>query len=97
MLYIGWVAAAFLSGVLLMSGLNARARNRQSLHERFDDLGTTLGRSYAAILAAVRAQPLEMRRDEDGRTVRVWREGGYSIALLFDAYDSCLGVLEEID
>ena len=36
-----------------------------------------------------------VERLPDGRTLRVWVDGGYSIALLFDAGEVCLGVQDE--
>ena len=42
-----------------------------------------------------KVKPQRMERLPDGRTLRVWVDGGYSIALLFDAGEVCLGVQDE--
>ena len=95
MLYIGWILAAFLMGVALTLGAVLWRRKRLSLHERFDGLGLTLGKDYARIASAVGAAPQVTQRRPDGSTLRTWREGSYTITLLFDSQDYCLGVMEE--
>ena len=97
MLYLGWIIAAFLAGVLLTLAVTLRLQRRRTLRQRFDGLGMTAGRDYAEIAAAVRAAPQETRAQADGQTLRTRREGAYAISLLFDRFDNCLGVMEEHD
>ena len=53
------------------------------------------GVSGAQVLGLAKVKPHRMERLPDGRTLRVWVDGGYSIALLFDAGEVCLGVQDE--
>ena len=95
MLYLGWIVAAFLSGAALALAYTVRRQNKVTLRERFDGLGVTQGKSYAAIAAAVKSVPRVTRPCPDGQTLRTWQEGNYTISLLFDSQDFCLGVMEE--
>ena len=95
MLYLGWIVAAFLAGVLLTLAATALRRGRRTLRMRFDGLGLTLGRDYAEIAAAVQTAPRKVEKRDNGDTLRTWQEGSYTISLLFDGQDYCLGVTEE--
>ena len=89
--YLGWIIAAFLTGLLLAGWLQ---RRRPSLQQRTERMGVFAGRGYAEILRSMDTPHVEERLT-DGRTVRTWRSDGYSITLLFDARDVCLGVKDE--
>ena len=87
-LYLGWITAAFLAGVLLM------LRRKPTLQQRVNQMGVFAGRTYTEILRTMDAPQTETRQ-ADGRTLRTWRNRDYSISLLFDGLDMCLGVEEE--
>ena len=87
-IYLGWIAAAFLAGVLLM------LRRKPTLQQRVNQMGVFAGRTYAEILQTMDAPQTETRQT-DGRTLRTWRNQDYSISLLFDGRDMCLGVEDE--
>lgn len=92
MLYLGWIVAAFLGGGIAAT---AYLTQRRTLRERFAALGSTVGLKYAQIAAEVKASPRSTVRERNGRTLREWAEGNYSISLLFDQNDICLGVMDE--
>lgn len=94
MLYLGWIVAAFLAGGIVSYALLHR-QCAKSLQARLADVDGFSGRSYAQVLGLAKAKPQRMERLPDGRTLRVWVDGGYSIALLFDAGEVCLGVQDE--
>ena len=87
-LYLGWIVAAFLAGVLLTQ------RRKPSLQQRVTRIGVFAGRTYAEILDTMDAPQAEVWHT-DGRIVRTWRNCDYSISLLFDGRDMCLGVKSE--
>lgn len=89
--YLGWIIAAFLAGLLLAGWLQRRG---STLQQRAERLGVFAGRGYTEILRAMNTPHAEERL-KDGRAVRTWRGDGYSISLLFDARDVCLGVKDE--
>ena len=91
LVYLGWIVAAFLAGMLLMLFLQ---RRKPSLQQRVMQMGVFAGRSYAEILMAMDA-PQTAVQQTDGRTLRTWRNSDYSISLLFDGQDVCLGVEDE--
>ena len=95
MLYLGWIVTAFLAGVIISLALMAWREKRTTLRERFEGLGLTLGKGYAEITAAVKVSPRMMEVRPDGQVLRTWQEGDYTISLLFDSQDFCLGVTEE--
>ena len=95
MLYLGWIVAAFLAGGIAAAALMAWRERRATLRERFEGLGMTLGKGYAEIMAAVKVSPRMTQARPDGQVLRTWQEGDYSISLLFDSQDFCLGVMEE--
>lgn len=97
MLYLGWIVAAFLFGVLLTAGAAVYVTRRRTLRERFSSLGLTVGKDYAEIIDAVKSPPWMVETHADGKTLRTWRKGNYSISLLFDKQDYCLGVMDERD
>ena len=84
--------AAFLGGFLL--ALRQR-RKRPSLRDNFARVERFNGRSYREILAIAGVRPDSIIQQADGRSIRVWKEFGYSISLGFDESDVCLGVMDE--
>lgn len=94
MLYLGWILAAFLSGALL-AGLLLTRRKRQSVRSGLSAIDTFMGKSYAQVLAIARTTPQATDRTANGQVLRTWFDGDYSISLLFDAQDICLGVQDE--
>ncbi len=94
MLYLGWILAAFLSGALL-AGLLLTRRKQQSVRQSFSEIDTFMGKSYAQVLAIARTTPLATDHIANGQVLRTWFDGDYSISLLFDAQDICLGVQDE--
>ena len=91
-LYIGWIIAAFLAGLLLGKWPK---KQKMKLKERFDRLNICKGMSYVEILQHVEAAPRITDRNANGVTERTWVEERYSITLTFDHQDICLGVREE--
>lgn len=89
-LYIGWIIAAFLAGLLL-----GKWKQKMKLQERFDRLNICMGMSYVEILQRVETAPRITDRNADGVTERAWADEGYSITLTFDQQDICLGMQEE--
>ena len=92
-LYIGWIIAAFLAGLLLGKWPN---KQKMKLQERFDRLNICKGKSYVEILQHVEAAPRITDRNANGDTERTWAEEQYSITLTFDRQDICLGVQDEV-
>ena len=92
MLYLGWIVAAFLAGVVLTALYFTR---RKTLREKFSAMGSLVGRDYPQIAAEVKASPQNTVREANGQTLRSWMEGYYFVSLLFDQNDVCLGVMEE--
>ena len=88
-IYLGWIIAAFLAGLLL--GKRPK-KQKMKLQERFDRLNICKGMSYVEILQRVQAAPRITDRNADGMTERTWVDKGYSIKLTFDRQDICLGV-----
>ena len=91
LVYLGWIAAAFMAGILFAGWIKSR---RPSLQTRVEKAGYFRGKSYKEILREMNA-PQTVIQQTDGRTLRTWQEDGYSISLLFDAQDLCLGVESE--
>lgn len=52
-------------------------------------------RSYREILAIAGAKPGIVIRQADGCTAKIWCELGYSISLVLDEKDVCIGVMDE--
>jgi len=92
-LYVGWIIAAFLAGLLLGKWPK---KQKMKLQERFDKLNICKGMSYVEILHHVQAAPRITNRNADGITKRTWADEGYSITLTFDRQDICLGVQDEM-
>ena len=92
-LYIGWIIAAFLAGLLFGKWTK---KQKMKLQERFDKLNICKGMSYVEILQRVQAAPRITDRNADGITERTWADEGYSITLTFDHQDICLGVQDEM-
>ena len=91
-LYIGWIIAAFLAGLLLGKWPK---KQKMKLQERFDRLNICKGMSYVEILQHVQAAPRITDRNANGVTERTWADDGYCIKLTFDQQDICLGVTDE--
>lgn len=91
-LYLGWIVAAFLAGLLLGKWTK---KQKMRLQVRFDKLNICKGMSYVEILQHVEAAPRITDRNANGDTERTWVDEGYSITLTFDHQDICLGVQEE--
>lgn len=91
LVYLGWIAAAFLAGMLFAEWLK---RRRPSLQARVKRAAVFRGKTYQEVLSEMSAPQSTIQRT-DGRTLRTWQEDGYSISLLFDAGDLCLGVESE--
>ena len=91
-LYLGWIIAAFLAGLLLGKWPK---KQKMKLQERFDRLNICKGMRYLEILQHVEAAPRMTDRNADGVTERMWVDEGYSIKLTFDQHDICLGVQDE--
>ena len=92
-IYLGWIIAAFLAGLLLGKWPK---KQKIKLQERFDKLNICKGMSYVDILQHVQAAPRITDRNANGDTERTWVEERYSITLAFDRQDICLGVQEEV-
>lgn len=91
LVYLGWIAAAFMAGILYAGWMKGR---RPSLQMRVEKTGYFRGKSYKEILREMNA-PQTIIQQTNGRTLRTWQEDGCSITLLFDAQDLCLGVESE--
>ena len=91
LIYLGWIAAAFLGGILFTLWLKAR---RPSLRQRVKDAAVFRGKTYQEIKREIDA-PQTIIQQTDGHILRTWQEDGYIISLLFDAKDMCLGVEDE--
>ena len=92
MLYLGWIAAAFLTGVVLML---LRKGHRPTLRQRSDTVGAFRCMRYEEVMERLERAPQRTVERADGQTLRRWQEDEYSITLLFDGSGVCLGVEEE--
>ena len=92
MLYLGWIAAAFLTGVVLML---LRKGHRPTLRQRSDTVGAFRGMRYEEVMERLERAPQRTVERANGQTLRQWQEDEYSITLLFDGSGVCLGVEEE--
>ena len=91
LIYLGWIAAAFLAGILFAGWIR---RRKPSLQARAKKAAVFRGKTYREILSEM-DEPQTTIRQTDGCTLRTWREDGYGISLLFDPQDMCLGVEDE--
>ena len=91
LIYLGWIAAAFLAGILFAEWMK---RCRPSLQARAKKAAVFRGKTYQEITSEIGAAQTIIQQT-DGHTLRTWQEDGYSISLLFDAGDLCLGVEDE--
>lgn len=89
--YLGWIAAAFMAGILFAGWMKNR---KPSLRARAEKAGYFRGKSYNEILREMNAPQIIIQLT-DGRTLCTWQEDGYRISLLFDVRDLCLGVESE--
>ena len=91
LIYLGWIAAAFLAGILFTLWLK---NHKPSLRRRVADAAVFRGKTYQEIKREIDG-PQTIIQQKDGHTLRTWQEDGYSISLMFDAQDMCLGVQDE--
>ena len=91
LIYLGWIVAAFLAGILFAGWMRWR---RPSLQERVKKAVVFRGKTYQEIVGEIGAAQAIVQQT-DGHTLRTWQEEGYSITLLFDAGEMCLGVEDE--
>ena len=91
LVYLGWIVAAFMGGILFAGLMKSR---KPSLQARVEKAGYFRGKSYKEILREMNT-PQTVIRQTDGLSLRTWQENGYSISLLFDTQDMCLGVESE--
>ena len=68
---------------------------KQTLHQRFDAVDDFRGLSYAAVINRIGLRAGATLFKNDGSSARIWSDDTYSIMLLFDRDDICLGVQEE--
>ena len=82
----------------LFNGLKS-ALGRLSMHspiqKRFAEVEDFRGLEYEYIVAEVGTRANDTQLRDDGQTARTWKEGNYSITLLFNGAGICLGVEEE--
>lgn len=71
------------------------ASKKQTLHQRFDAVDDFRGLSYAAVINRIGLRAGATLFKNDGSSARIWSDDTYSIMLLFDRDDICLGVQEE--
>ncbi|NLO85288.1 MAG: hypothetical protein GX096_07660 [Clostridiales bacterium] len=90
--YLGWIPAALLVGMLLLRWLG---KKRSKLQVRFNAINSLCDKSYTEIITIVKASSQLLEHRANGDMLRTWSEGDYSISLLFDSDDRCLGVEEE--
>ncbi len=91
LIYLGWIAAAFLLGFLFSGWIKNR---KPSLQKKVEKAAYFRSKSYREIMREIGSAQTAIRQ-RDGCTLRTWSEKGYSISLLFDARDLCLGVEDE--
>ena len=91
LIYLGWIVAAFLSGILFSEWMK---RRKPSLQSKAKKAAVFRGKTYQEVLCEIDT-PQKSVRQPDGRTLCTWQEDGYSISLLFDSQDVCLGVEDE--
>lgn len=92
MLYLGWIAAAFLTGIVLML---LRTGHRPTLRQRSEAVGAFRGMRYDEVVERLERAPQCTLERPDGQTLRRWEEDEYSITLLFEESGVCLGVEDE--
>ena len=73
------------------------AYRKQKLHDRFYAIDDFRGWSYAAVINRIGLRATASQFRSDGTAARTWSDGRYSITLLFDRSDICLGVEAEIN
>ncbi len=91
LIYLGWVVAAFLAGILLASWVRSY---RLPLRTRVRRAAVFRGKTCQEVLDEMNSPQVTIRL-ANGNVLRTWCENGYSISLLFDAQDVCLGVESE--
>ena len=92
MLYLGWIAAAFFSGIIIML---LRTGRRPTLRERTEAIGAFRGMRYDEVIERLERAPQRTEQRMNGQILRKWQEKRYAISLLFDSAGVCLGVEEE--
>ena len=91
LIYLGWIVAAFLAGVLYAGWIKRRKPSLQALVRK---AAVFRGKTYQEVLVEMSA-PQSTIRQTNGFTLCTWQEDEYSISLLFDAQGLCLGVESE--
>ena len=91
LIYFGWIAAAFLLGFTLATH---RRDPPQDLRRRVEKAAYFRSKSYTEIARELGEAHTAIRSSGD-TILRTWTEDGYSITLLFDTQDNCLGVESE--
>ena len=91
LVYFGWIAAAFLAGILFAEWYK---RRKPSLYGRTRKAVVFRGKTYQEVLREM-DKPQMTVRQADGRMLCTWAEKGYSISLLFDSQNMCQGVQDE--
>ena len=71
------------------------SKRKLTLHQRFDAIDDFRGLSYAAVINRIGLRAGATIFKNDGSAARIWSDDAYSIMLLFDRDDICLGVQEE--
>ena len=69
LIYLGWIAAAFLAGILFTLWLKAR---RPSLRKRVGLAAVFKGKTYQEIVREMN-EPQAVIQRTDGRTLRTWQ------------------------
>ncbi len=90
--YFGWIIAVFLIGLLLLLWYRI---TYPTLKAHFLTINHFRGKSYDEIPKLLSAVPQQTEDRENGQRVRIWCTRGYSISLLFDRHEFCLGVEQE--
>ena len=80
---LGWIAAAFLAGILFAEWMK---RRRPSLQARVKRAAVFRGKTCQEVLDEMNSPQVTIRL-ANGNVLRTWCENGYSISLLFDAQD----------
>lgn len=92
MLYLICITAALLIGIVI---LLLCSRPGRLLRRRSEAIGVFRGMYYEEILVRFGLVPHRITERADGKVLRMWQEGNYSISLLFDHTGLCLGVEDE--
>ncbi len=92
MLYLDWIAAAFMAGVIVSQWHRS---HRPGLRKRSETTDSFAGLKYDEVAEHFGCLPCMTVRRANGTVLHRWQQGKYAIALLFDSASVCLGVEEE--